>query len=165
MPYNLLKRYSDLLELAHMNEEQRTISLKNIFNRDWVQDALITFNNKPVRPTKNIEGQPAMDVLFDHLTRCDEYNETGEKTGRRVFELERSLRLHWVRFHVDLRKPENVLVFSYVDRIKREDVIRTYIYDVDKKYVVILEPHRSKLDYYLITAYYLNKKEGTKQIN
>jgi hypothetical protein len=35
---------------------------------------------------------------------------------------------------------------------------------MDQEYVIILEPQRSNLDYYLITAYYLNEPGGKKQI-
>ncbi len=56
-------------------------------------------------------------------------------------------------------------IFSYKDRIKgRGDVVRTYIFDVEQNYVIILEPQRSNVDYYLITAYFLNKTWGKKQI-
>lgn len=49
-------------------------------------------------------------------------------------------------------------------RIGRKDVIRTYIYDKEERYVIILEPQRSGKDYYLLTAYHLNQKRGKKQI-
>lgn len=102
-----------------------------------------------------------MDTLFHHLTTCkNEDNEHNE----RIFEMDRSLRLHWVKHHIELKTPENIIVFSYLDRIGRKDVIRTYIYDKEERYVIILEPQRSGKDYYLLTAYHLNQKRGKKQI-
>ena len=50
------------------------------------------------------------------------------------------------------------------DQRKRKDVIKTYIYDKDQEYIIVLEPQRSRTDYYLLTAYYLNRKEGKKSI-
>jgi len=35
-------------------------------------------------------------------------------------------------------------IFSYQDRIDRKDVIRTYIYDDEQEYVIILEPQKGK---------------------
>ena len=51
-----------------------------------------------------------------------------------------------------------MLVFS----CKEKQSIRTYIYDKEQKYVIILEPYRNKDEYYLLTAYHLtgpNKKK------
>ena len=50
------------------------------------------------------------------------------------------------------------------DQKKREDIIRTYIFDVDQNYIIVLDPQRSKRDYYLVTAYFLNKNYGAKKI-
>jgi hypothetical protein len=63
-------------------------------------------------------------------------------------------------------KKERVEIFSVEERDqkKRVDIIRTYIFDVDQKYVIVLDPQRSKRDYYLVTAYYLNKEYGEKKI-
>ena len=55
-------------------------------------------------------------------------------------------------------------VFSIEERINGRIKIRTYIYDIDEKYVITLEPQRSGRDYYLITAYYFNKPWALKQI-
>jgi len=43
-------------------------------------------------------------------------------------------------------------------------VKRTYVYDITQKYVIVLEPQRTGRDYYLLTAFYLHKKYGEKQI-
>ena len=37
--------------------------------------------------------------------------------------------------------------------------IRTYIYDMDEHYVIILEPLRNKDEYYLLTAYHMEGKD------
>lgn len=166
MPLNLIKIYPQLLELAYMNEGQRTASLKAIFKRDIEYNARLNFRTKIIRPVKGEE--PSMQILFKHLT-CEEVeveNEEGTTYPKRIFEMDRSVRLHWVRHHIEEKKKENVEVFSIEERDqrKRKDVIRTYIYDVDQEYLFVLEPQRSNTDYYLLTAYYLNKKEGKKSI-
>ena len=106
-----------------------------------------------------------METLLNHLTTREEKDSKGKSTRARVFEMNRSQRLHWIKYHIEKRKTINIDIFSYEDRIKgRGEVIRTYIYDQDEAYVIILEPQRSKLDYYLLTAYYLDEPGGKKQI-
>ena len=74
--------------------------------------------------------------------------------------------MHWVRYHIDEKKKNKVEVFSVEERDqrKRKDVIKTYIYDVEQEYIIVLEPQRSGTDYYLLTAYFLNKPERKKSI-
>lgn len=109
-----------------------------------------------------------MVILYKHLT-CEEIqeeDENGNKYPKRVFEMCRSQRLHWIKYHLEETKKENVFVFSVEERDqkKRQDIIRTYIYDADEKYLIVLDPQRSLRDYYLVTAYYLNKEFGEKKI-
>lgn len=163
MPLNLIKTYFQLLEIAHMNEYQRNQSLQGVFNHDMVNNTNFKFQSKQIRPTKQ-EGKLPMQTLFQHLTTREDKDEKGKKLGARSFEMARSVRLHWIKHHIDELKKDNVEVFSYEDRINRKDVIRTYIYDIDQEYVIILEPQRSGTDYYLLTAYYLNEPGGKKQI-
>ncbi len=164
MPTNLLKTYPDLLELLHLNDGARKKSLNGVFKRDIEGNETIAFRTKKIRPIKKEDGEPAMQTLFHHLTTRMDESEEGKKVKRRFFEITRSQRLHWILYHLTEKKPETIEVFSYEDRIDRKDVIRTYIYDKTEKYVIILEPQRSGLDYYLLTAYYLNEKRGKKQI-
>lgn len=165
MPTNLLKVYPQLLELGHLTEYQRTESLKNVFKRDIEDNPNLNFRTKIIRPIKGEE--PAMVILFKHLT-CEEIQEeeNGKTFPKRVFEMTRSQRLHWIRFHLEEKKKDNVLVFSVEERDqkKREDIIRTYIYDIEQKYIIVLDPQRSQKDYYLVTAYYLNKDYGEKKV-
>lgn len=45
------------------------------------------------------------------------------------------------------------------------DVLRTYIYNQTQKYVIVFEPQtRNGQSYYLLTAYYLNKEFGERQL-
>ena len=164
MPTNLIKSYPDLLELLDLNETGRRKSLYGVFKKDIEDNEFIAFRKKQIRPMKKEDGEPAMQTLFHHLTTRMDESEEGKATRKRFFELDRSQRLHWVLHHLEERNPEGIEVFSYEDRINRKDVIRTYIYDKDQEYVIILEPQRSGLDYYLLTAYYLNEKKGKKQI-
>lgn len=164
MPLNLLKVYPHLLDIGGFNEYDRNESLNGIFRRDIENNENFKFLTKTIRPIKK-EGQIPMVTLFSHLTTKEVLDDKGKRTGARIFELPRSQRLHWVRHHIDQRKTQNVDVFSYEDKVEgRGYVVRTYIYDVDEEYVIILEPQKSKLDYFLITAYYLNEPGGKKQI-
>ena len=163
MPLNLIKTYSQLLDIIGLAVHQRTVSLKGIFKKDIVDNQNFKFQNKQIRPLKK-EGQDSMDTLFHHLTTKDDKDEKGNLLGTRSFELARSQRLHWVRHHVEERKKDNMDIFSYKDRVKGKSIIRTYIYDMEQEYVIILEPQRSGTDYYLLTAYHLNEPRGKEQI-
>ena len=167
MTLNLTKKYPELLEIMHLNEHQRIESLRRIFNRDIQDNPAFQFRTKQVRPIK-IDGQASMDTLFNHLIKeeTEETTPDGKVIKKRSdFEKDRAMRLHWIKHHINECKSTNMDIFSYEERIKgRGDVVRTYIFDMDKDYVIVLEPQRSKADYYLITAYYLNKTWGKKQI-
>ena len=151
MPLNLLKVYNQLLELSHLAEAARQKSLYGIFKRDIEENTSFKFRTKKINPTK---GEiPAMQILFQHLTTAV----IDERTKKREYEPQRSERLHWVRFHIDEKKPD-VTIFSVEDNSE----IRTYIYDADEQYVIILEPYRNKAEYYLITAYKVQGRNTRK---
>jgi stalled ribosome alternative rescue factor ArfA len=163
MPTNLLKKYPELPEIGHLSEHKRRESLGGIFDRDIRNNSSFVFRGKQIRPIKK-DGEIPMDTLFRHLTTREEKDEKGKGTGKRSFEMARSQRLHWVRFHVDGLKKVGLDVFSYEDRIDGKDVVRTYLFDEKEAYVIILEPYRIGTDYYLLTAYPLNEPGGLKQI-
>lgn len=150
MPFNQTKIYNDLLDLVALNERQRISSLRLIFERDFVNKSP-KFQNKDVYPTSQNDGEIPMDTLFRHLTT----EMTDKSTRKREFEIDRSRRLHWVRFHLDNKKKDNMLLFS----VREPEGIRTYLYDIDEKYVIVLEPMRDGCSYYLLTAYYLKGKD------
>lgn len=166
MPVNLLRSYSELLELAHLREDQKTESLQGVFKRDIEDNEGLNFRSKTIRPIKGEE--PAMALLFKHLT-TREVEILGEKGvyPKRVFEMDRAVRLHWLKFHLEETKKSNVEIFSVEERDqkKRKDIIRTYIYDVEQRYIIVLDPQRSQRDYYLLTAYFINKDYGEKKVN
>lgn len=168
MPTNLLKKYPELLDIVSLSEPQRTKSLLGVFNRDIQNNPNFKFRSKQLRPIL-VDGAASMGNLFNHLTREEivEENAEGKKFKKRIFEKDRSMRLHWIKFHIEERKNNNIEVFSILERdIKsRKNVKITYIYDLDQKYVIVLEPQRSGLDYYLKTAFYLNKDYGVDQMN
>lgn len=130
MPINLLKTYPQLLELGHLNESQRAESLQGIFKRDIEENPGLNFRTKTIRPIKGEE--PTMVLLFRHLTteEIEIEEEKGNKYPKRIFEIDRSQRLHWIRFHLEEKKKDNVEIFSVEERDqkKRKDIIRTYIY-------------------------------------
>ena len=154
MPTNLLKQYNALLELAALNEVQRNESLKRIFQRDIAENRHFTFHTRQIKPT-TADGEDSMERLFRHLTTCI----ADKTTQHREFEMARSIRLHWIRHHIEERKRDNMYVFS-VDEPRCG--IRTYIYDRDENYVIVLEPLRDGTEYYLLTAYYLEGKDAAR---
>lgn len=168
MPLNLIKEYNALLEIMHLSVPQRTDSLKKIFLRDIEENEGLNFQGKIIRPIKKDDGIPRLQTLFHHLTTevKEEERADGKKYKKRIFQKERSERLHWIKYHIEERKKTNIEIFSIEERdtMKRTDIIRTYIYDVTEKYVIVLEPQKSKMDYYLLTAYYLNKEYGVKMM-
>lgn len=153
MPFNLTKIYNQQLDIVGMGEGQRTESLKRIFKRDF-ENTSPTFIGKNVFPTPNENGEIPMATLFRHLTT----EIINNKTRERQFELQRSLRLHWVRFHLDQNKTANMLLFS----IKEPEGPRTYYYDRDERYVIVLEPLRNGNYYYLLSAYYVRGKDARR---
>lgn len=152
MPFNLLKNYNELLDINGMGVSARKKSLGGVFNRDFIERQPVSFRGKKVIPTP-ANGAIDMGTLFTHLTT----EIVDQKTRTREYENERSQRLHWVRFHLDYKKSENVLHFS----VKEPEGIRTYIYDADEKYVVILEPKHENL-YFLLTAYKVRGRDAAR---
>ncbi|MCW3789738.1 hypothetical protein, partial [Plebeiibacterium sediminum] len=139
MPFNLLKKYNDLLELTGLSPAQRKDSLMGVFNRDIVNNPSFQYKGKPIQPTPK-DGEIPMSTLFTHLTT----EVVDKKTRKREFDIHRSIRLHWVKHHVDENKKDNMLIFS----VKETEGNRTYIYDEDEKYVIVLEPLRKINEYY-----------------
>jgi len=153
MPLNLLKRYNELLDLLTLTEYQRKQSLMGVFNRDIVNNTNFKFKTKQILPTP-AEGKISMETLFSHLTTVI----VDKITRRREFEIHRSQRIHWIRHHIEEKKSDNMLFFS----VKEPEGVRTYIYDTDEKYVIILEPLRNINQYYLLTAYHLMGKDAKR---
>ena len=166
MPTNLLKKYNEFLELLHLTEHLRKISLLSIFNRDIADNQNFLFRTKIIRPIKK-EGVADVETLFDHLTKKSEdvFDEYGKKLkARNSFDIERSKRLHWIWYHVQELKSDRFEVFSAKERKNGTDVIHTYLFDLAEDYVIVLEPQRSKQDYYLLSAYYLNEDWAKKNM-
>ena len=155
MPLNLLKKYNELLELAFLSEAERKASLLRVFARDIVDNTGFSFRGKPIFPTPRENGEIAMQNLFNHLTKK---KLIGDTENHRVFDMSRSQRLHWIRFHIDENKNENMLIFS----VDEPEGIRTYIYDIPERYVIVLEPSRNHDSYYLLTAYHLEGKDNKR---
>lgn len=153
MPLNLTKIYNALLDIVSMSEQQRTASLKGVFRRDF-EETSPNFQGKPVYPTPQNNEEVSMDTLFRHLTTVM----VDKGTRQRCFEFERSKRLHWVRHHLDQKKTDNMWLFSVQER----EGVRTYYYDKEENYVVVLEPLRDGKSYYLLTAYYVQGKDAQR---
>jgi hypothetical protein len=153
MPLNLLKTYNQLLDIASLNEFQRKKSLKGVFDRDITHNPNFSFQTKRINPTP-ADGQDSMERLFTHLTTVV----VDKSISKREFDLARSVRLHWIKHHVEERKKDNMLIFS----VKEPSGTRTYIYDIEEKYVIVLEPMRKKNEYYLLSAYYVEGKDAAR---
>ena len=153
MPLNLLKKYNQLLDVAAMNEPQRKKSLRSVFDRDITHNSFFVFQAKRINPTP-AAGQDTMERLFTHLTTVI----TDKSTNKREFDMARSIRLHWLKYHIDENKKNNMFVFSVAEPAG----LRTYIYDKDEFYVIVLEPMRKKNEYYLLTAYYLEGRDKAR---
>lgn len=154
MPFNQIKKYASLLDITGMSPHERTISLKNIFNRDITQDYVnFKFKTKQITPTP-LDGEITMDTLFRHLTTVI----VDKKTRKREFDVHRSQRLHWIKYHIQETKKVNMLIYS----TKEPNGYRTYIYDINEKYVIVLEPLRKREEYYLLTAYYVRGKDAKR---
>lgn len=152
MPFNLLKQYNHLLELSTLSDHERKLSLRRVFDRDISNNPNLHFRGKNIVPTKE-DGHITMDTLFTHLT-CRLNN---PKERKREFDMQRSLRLHWVKFHIDEVNADHLMVFS----VKEPDGNRTYIYDKSEKYVIVLEPKKDKY-YFLLTAYPIEGRDGKR---
>jgi heterodisulfide reductase subunit B len=165
--YNLIKTYPDLLELTQYNEVQRLQSLRRIFVRDIEENQDFKFQTRRIRPIKGQEAESDMSILFRHLVTHEiDVSEDGQTFKKRVFELERSIRLHWIKYHISDISPDLITVFSVEERSNTgKNVIRTYIFNEAQRYVLILEPYRKHPDYYLITAYYLEERNMKKMKN
>ena len=154
MPLNVLKKYNQLLDIVSMNELQRRHSLQGVFDRDITNNQNFKFQTKQINPTP-AEGQDSMERLFTHLTTVI----TDKTTSKREFDGARSVRLHWIRYHIEENKKNNMLVFSVAEPMGT----RTYIYDCDERYIIVLEPMRKKNEYYLLTAYCLEGKDKARE--
>lgn len=156
MPFNLLKTYNQLLEIKHLTEKQRTESLMAIFNRDIANNTGFKFNSKLIRPIA-IEGREPLEILFTHITTTI----TDTNSRKREFDIYRSERLHWIKYHIEKGESDKVYIFSAEDK----DGIRTYIYDEVEHYVIVLNPKvntKNEHYYYFLTAYHLRGKDKFK---
>jgi hypothetical protein len=126
-----------------------------VFQRDIQNNNAFGFRGKRINPTPG--QQEPMARLFVHLTT----EVVNLETKHREFERKRSERLHWLRYHIEERKNQGMLVFS----IRETGQIRTYILDEDENYVIVLEAFRNQTEYYLLTAYYLDGRNPDKMKN
>lgn len=127
---NIIKKYPELLELAYLSEREREHDLHAIFKRDIEDNCQFSFRGWRIYPIKT-DGEIDMARLFKHLT-CEEImveNEDGTTYPKRVFEMARSQRLHWINHHVRELTPDNLDVFTIEERDgKKRKVKKTYIY-------------------------------------
>lgn len=150
MPVNLIKQYNQLLELLYTTHNDNLKSIRKVFDRDF-SDNNVFFKDKLVQPTTQ-DGIDPMNRLFTHLTTVI----TNKQTRKREFESDRSIRLHWVKHHLEEKCKNDIILFD--NSFEK----RTYILNKEEKYVVILEPLRNKDSYFLLTAYKLGSSSYKK---
>lgn len=158
--HNLLKVYNALLDVDALSPKERILSLRRVFDRDIPNNAKFGFRGKKIYPIPT-DGQDKIDLLFAHLTT----KVIDPQTKHREYDRPRSIRLHWIKFHIEERKHDDMLVFSTINGREK----RTYIYDVKEKYVIVLEPKSAKREngqiyryYYFLTAYPLEGKDAKR---
>jgi hypothetical protein len=148
--------YNNLLNLEDLNPEHTNICLEFIFERDIKTNSNFKFKMKQINPTRVNNTDEDFDRLFLHLTTII----VDKKNRKRVFDPLRSKRFHWIKHHVDETKKSNMKIFSVDDG----GCIRTYIYDEDEFYVIVLEVSRPLTEYYLLTAYYCDTYSYKRKI-
>jgi hypothetical protein len=163
---NLTKYYPDLLDLF-MKYGDIQKSLRLIYDRDIPYDDNCKFKKKRIYPIKT-DNVIDIDRNFRHLTTENKecYNEDGTFSHyKREYEKDRSKRLHWIKAHIS-ENIKGLIIFSTEerDKRKRKNVYKTYIYNRKDKYVIVLEVQNDLSSYYLLTAYYLNRPYGIKEI-
>jgi hypothetical protein len=131
MPLNLLKVYNQLLDIQYLDERKRKQSLMGVFDRDIANNRDFKFLGKQVQPTP-ANGKIEMATLFTHITTVM----IDTITRERIFDIHRACRLHWIRFHIEQRKSDDMLIFSAAEPEGK----RNYIYDKRENYVIVLEP-------------------------
>ena len=89
MPFNLLKKYPELLEILHLGEKERKDSLYRVYCRDIEDNEIFMFRAKRIYPIKS-DGDIDMQREFMHLTTTDDKEPEGAVTKKRVFEPDRS---------------------------------------------------------------------------
>lgn len=168
MPLNLLKKYPDLLDFKGLDDNAIIKSLLGVFDRDITNNEHFCFRGKRIYPIKT-DGEIDMGREFNHLTRKEiEVQDESGTHKQRVFDKLRSERLHWIKVHVEEQVEDSEIhVFSVQERNlkKRTNIVRTYIYNKTRKYVIVLEPQsKNGGAYYLLTAYPIDQEYGEKAI-
>lgn len=63
MPFNLLKKYPELLEILHLGDKERKASLYRVYRRDIEDNEAFKFREKRVYPIKS-DGEIDMQREF-----------------------------------------------------------------------------------------------------
>ena len=143
---NIIKKYPELLELAYLSEREREHDLHAIFKRDIEDNCQFSFRGWRIYPIKT-DGEIDMARLFKHLT-CEEImveNEDGTTYPKRVFEMARSQRLHWINHHVRELTPDNLDVFTKYSKLPlwHQILLRLHIHRLLPYNAVISMPMES----------------------
>lgn len=84
MPFNLLKKYPELLEILHLGEKERRASLYRIYCRDIENNETFMFRSKRIYPIKS-DGTIDMQREFMHLTTTDDKEAEGAEIKKKSF--------------------------------------------------------------------------------
>lgn len=148
MPFNLLKKYNELLELGSLEYGDRIKSLRKVFDRDIKDNSNFHFRTIPIVPPTY--GEIGFDGLFHHLITTT----VNYKTKHRDFCFIRSMRLHWIKYHIEENKQNYLKIILETINDKK----KVYILDEKESYIIVLEEFEGGKFYFLLTAFKLNKK-------
>lgn len=107
--------------------------------RDIEDNSDFAFRSWRIYPIK-AQGEADMGRLFKHLT-CEEIMvecEDGTKYPKRVFEVARSQRLHWINHNIKEKTPSNIDVFTVEERDSAIHLFEIYCKDYIEILLVML---------------------------
>jgi hypothetical protein len=146
----------DLLCLDGNWEDYILPLLYGVFERDFKMSNLC-FRGLPVGFSDKLDR--GKEESFWHITHKDK-SEKG-KIINRIFDPERSKRIHWVRPVIENHSEPCIKCWDYEEGDKR---IRTYLWLEEQDFLVILEKRPKK--YYLVTVFYVcyeKKREDLRE--
>jgi len=152
---NYFEGNSDIDIMKYVQFVSQNVVMIHI-SADTLEDAFRLFSIMNDRGLKLSNADILKSSNLEYLKSSSEMDDYA--TNHREFDSARSQRLHWIKYHVEEKKKDGMLIFS----ASSNKGIRTYIYDKVEKYVIVLEPLRKRCGYYLLTAYHLDGKDAAR---
>lgn len=146
-PLNLEVKFGDDLDIGHLRHSDALISLRRVFDRDFITNPCTHFLGKEIIYVR--EGN-TNDQVFDHVTMKQEYGK------RHLIDNKRAIRIHWIKTILEkagTSKSKKYQVFSHVHP---KHGLKTYVYHKNLKHLIILEPSECGQKYIFITAFHVS---------